>query len=154
MNPWGSWNPPGQNTGVGSLSLLQGILPTQEPNPGLLHCRRIPYQLSYQGSPESLEGISQKWGCGGLKMATHSLLLLSPRDGSTSSLQICAGLRTNSDQSPAGEMTFETPQWGLKDLLTSTLPSWCSKSNVPRAHFSLKEQESLQGERSPVNTQH
>ena len=39
-----------QNIGVGSLSLLQGIFPTQELNQGLLHCRRILYQLSYQGS--------------------------------------------------------------------------------------------------------
>ena len=35
------WNSPGQNTGVGSLSLLQGIVPTQGSNPGLPHCRRI-----------------------------------------------------------------------------------------------------------------
>ena len=41
------WNFPGQNTGVGRLSLLQGILPTQESNPGLPHCRRILYQLNY-----------------------------------------------------------------------------------------------------------
>ena len=40
-----------KNTGVGSLSLLQQIFPTQESNWGLLHCRRILYQLSYQGSP-------------------------------------------------------------------------------------------------------
>ena len=39
------------NTGVGSLSLFQGIFPTQESNRGLLHYRRILYQLSYQGSP-------------------------------------------------------------------------------------------------------
>ena len=45
------WNSPGQNTGVGSLSLLQGIFQTQESNWGLLHCRRVLYQLSYQGSP-------------------------------------------------------------------------------------------------------
>ena len=85
------WNLPGQNTGVGSLSLLQGIPPnsrikpgspalpadslpaepqgktkytgvgslsllqwvflTQESNRGLLHCRQILYQLSYEGSP-------------------------------------------------------------------------------------------------------
>ena len=38
------------NTGVSSLSLLQGNFPTQELNLGLLHCRRILYQLSYQGS--------------------------------------------------------------------------------------------------------
>ena len=44
--------PPGKpkNTGVSSLSLLQGIFPTQESNQGLLCCRRILYQLSYQGS--------------------------------------------------------------------------------------------------------
>ena len=42
------WNSSGQNTGVGSLSLLQGIFQTQESNPGLLHCRRILYQLSYK----------------------------------------------------------------------------------------------------------
>ena len=42
--------PPGKpkNTEVGSLSLLQGIFPTQEPNQGLLHCRRIVYQLSFR----------------------------------------------------------------------------------------------------------
>ena len=44
--------PPGKprNTGVGSLSLLQGIFPTQEPKWAVLHCRQILYQLSYQGS--------------------------------------------------------------------------------------------------------
>ena len=38
-----------KNTGVDSLSLLQRIVPTQESNRGLLHCRWILYQLSYQG---------------------------------------------------------------------------------------------------------
>ena len=42
------WNSPGQNTGVGSLSLLQGIFPTRGVNSGLPHCRRIVYQLSDQ----------------------------------------------------------------------------------------------------------
>ena len=50
------WNSPGQNTGVGSLSLLQGIFPTQRLNPGLLHCRRILYQLSHKGSPLHSKG--------------------------------------------------------------------------------------------------
>ena len=45
------WNSPGQNTGVGSLSLLQGIFPTQGLNPGLLYCRQILYQLSHKESP-------------------------------------------------------------------------------------------------------
>ena len=48
------WDSSGQDTGVGSLSLLQGIFPTQGSNPGLPHCRRILYQLSHKGSPTVL----------------------------------------------------------------------------------------------------
>ena len=44
------WNSPGKNTGVGCLSLLQGIFPTQGSNLGLPHCRQIPYHLGQQGS--------------------------------------------------------------------------------------------------------
>ena len=49
---YSSWNTPVQNTGMCSLSLLQGIFPTQGLNPGLPHCKRILYQLSYQESPQ------------------------------------------------------------------------------------------------------
>ena len=52
------WNSPGQNTGVGSLSLLQGIFWTQGLNPGLLHCSRILYQLSHKGSLRILEWVA------------------------------------------------------------------------------------------------
>ena len=45
------WNSLGQNTGVGSLSLLQGIFPTQGSNPGLPHCRWIPLPAEPQGKP-------------------------------------------------------------------------------------------------------
>jgi len=45
------WNSPGQNAGMGSCSLLQGIFPTQGSNPGLLHCRWIIYHLSHQEGP-------------------------------------------------------------------------------------------------------
>ena len=47
------WNSPGQNTGVGSRSLVQGMFPTQGSNPSLPHCRWILYQLSHQGSPDT-----------------------------------------------------------------------------------------------------
>ena len=49
-----------KNTGVGSLSLLQRIFPTQELNWGRLHCRRILAQLGYEGSPYCPEG-DDKW---------------------------------------------------------------------------------------------
>ena len=52
------WNSPGQTTGVGSRCLLQGIFPTQELNPGHLHCRQNLYQLSHQGSPRMLVLVS------------------------------------------------------------------------------------------------
>ena len=61
LQPHGQYSPrnsPGQNTGMGSLSLLQGIFPTQGSNPGLPHCRQILYQLSHKGSPRILEGVA------------------------------------------------------------------------------------------------
>ena len=50
---YGCGNSPGHITGVCSLSLLQGIFPTQGSNPGLPYYRRILYQLSHNGSPLS-----------------------------------------------------------------------------------------------------
>ena len=58
------WNSPGQNTGVGSLFPLQGILPTQGSNPGLPHCRWILYQLSHKGSPRILEWVAYPFSSG------------------------------------------------------------------------------------------
>ena len=52
------WNFLGQNTGVGTLSLLQGIFPTQGLSPDLLHCTWILYQLSHKGSPRILEWVA------------------------------------------------------------------------------------------------
>ena len=52
------WNFPGQNTGVGGLSLLQGIFPTQGLNPDLSHCKWILFLLSHQGSPRILEWVA------------------------------------------------------------------------------------------------
>ena len=65
------WNSPGHNTRVGStspgyilpcrrISLLQGIFPTQESNPGLLHYRRILYQLNHKGSPPTRQMVIKK----------------------------------------------------------------------------------------------
>ena len=58
------WNSPGQNTGVGSLSLLQRIFPTQGSNSGLPHCRWILYQLSHEGSSRILEWIAYPFSRG------------------------------------------------------------------------------------------
>ena len=58
------WNSPGQNTGVGSLSLLQVIFPIQGLNPGLPHCGQILYQLSHKGSPRILEWVAYPFSRG------------------------------------------------------------------------------------------
>ena len=58
------WTSPSQNTGVGSLSLLQGIFPTQGSNPGLPHCRRILSSLSHKGSPRILEWVAYPFSSG------------------------------------------------------------------------------------------
>ena len=49
---------PGKNIGVDCHALLQGILPSQRSNPGLLHCRCILYHLSHQGSPWILQWVA------------------------------------------------------------------------------------------------
>ena len=85
------WNSPGQNTGVGSLSLLQGIFSTQGSNPGSPHCRQILYQLSYEGSPHmrthmSYEGRQFHGPCKSIisprsiiQFMVHRKSIISPR---------------------------------------------------------------------------
>ena len=58
------WNSPGQNTGMGSLSLLQGIFPTQGSNPGLRHCGWILYHGSHKWSPRILEWVAYPFSRG------------------------------------------------------------------------------------------
>ena len=58
VTPWTPWNSPGQNIGVGSLSLLQGIFPTQGSNPDPSHYRQILYLLSHSRSPRILEWVA------------------------------------------------------------------------------------------------
>ena len=67
LGPRGLYSPRnsrGQNTGVGSLSLLQGIFPIQGSNPGLPHCRQILYQLSHKGSPKTLKWVAYPFSSG------------------------------------------------------------------------------------------
>ena len=56
--PYSSWNSSGQDIGLGSISLLWEILPTQGSNPGLPHLRWILYCLSHRGSPRIVEWVA------------------------------------------------------------------------------------------------
>ena len=62
---------------MGCHILLQGIFPTQESIWGLLHCRWILYQLSYQGSPETCKGGLLQINSASIPV---SKLLLSPQN--------------------------------------------------------------------------
>ena len=86
-------NSPGQDTGVGILSLLQGIFPIQGSNLGLSHCSWILYQLSHKGSPTILECVAYTFSSGSYQ----------PRDQTRISC-IAGGLFTN---------------WAIREALTS-----------------------------------
>ena len=64
QGPYSLWSFPGQNTGVGSHSLLQGFFPIQGLKPGLPHYRWILYQLSHHGSPRILKWVAYPFSSG------------------------------------------------------------------------------------------
>ena len=57
-------NSPGQNTGVGSVSLLQEIFPTQGSNPYCGWILYLLYQLSRKGNPRILKWVDYPFSCG------------------------------------------------------------------------------------------
>ena len=127
---YSSWNSPGQNTGAGSLSLLQEIFPIQGLNPGLPHCRRILYQLSYQGVPSAT-----KWGTIiAILDGTEERVLFPP---GPSFLATPCSIRNFANQG-LNPCSLQCKCW-----LLTTGPSGKSKS----AHFSLDYQVRLQPER-------
>ena len=84
------WNSPGQNTGVGSLSLFQGIFPIWGLNPGLLHCRRFLYQLRHKGSPRILEWVVYPFSSGPSQLEFPSCNRYNgPKRCSQSNLCVC-----------------------------------------------------------------
>ena len=97
-----------QNTGVGSLSLFQGIFPTQGLNPGLLHCRQILYPLSHKGSPRILEWIAYLPSSGSSQ----------PRNWTGVSC-IAGGFFTNW----AIREALKPPYWATKTVMWETSPS-------------------------------
>ena len=106
---YSSWNSPGQNTGMGNLSLLQRIFPTERSDPGLPNCRQILYQLSYKGSPEINMGPMQSitW----ILESENLSRLEQERDSDV------AALRCESTQKEAARTDN---QWGNRDLRPTT----------------------------------
>ena len=117
------WNSPGQNTKVGSLSLLQRIFTIQGSNPGLLHCRQILCHLSHQASPREYwsglpcpsPGDLPDPGIKPMSLMPHHSMMLSVLVGSQVALMVKnppanagdvkdAGLIPGSGRSPEGRL--------------------------------------------------
>ena len=82
------WNSPGQNTGVGSHSLLQRIFPIQGSNPGIPLRRPILYPLSHQGS-RVCQNLAFLNGLQSTLSTFHPLLLVKACTPGTAFLSMC-----------------------------------------------------------------
>ena len=118
---YSAWNSSGQNTGVGSLSLLQGIFPTQGSNPGLPHWRRLLYQLSHRGSPRILEWVAYPFSSGSSR----------PRNRTGVSC-IAGGFFTNWDIREAGLSCCSSNITGIFPLKSCLFSGW---ELFPKSHM-------------------
>ena len=137
----------GQNTGVGSHSLLQGIFPTQGLNPGLPHCMQILYPLSHQESslqPPDLYAarVLCPWTSPGKNtgLGSHSLLHgIFPTQGSNSGLPHCRqvlnplrdqfSLVAQSCLTLGNPMDYTPPGSSVHGLLQARILEWVAISS-------------------------
>ena len=119
-------NSPGQNIGVDSLSLLQGIFSTQGLNPGLPHCGQILYQLSHKGNPRILEWVAYPFSRGSSQ----------PRD-QTQVSRIAGGFFTNCAMQLLGR---GQKAWGLFCASYSPWESWQWTGKTMKAAETLGSQ--------------
>ena len=123
------WESPGQNTKMGSCSLLQGVFLTQGSKPGLPHCRQILDWLSHQGSPRILERVAYPFSRGfpnpGIELGSPAL------QADSSTTELC------------GKPTARILEWCsmcsssgpcLSELSTVTHPSWFIELSKPFCH--------------------
>ena len=140
------WNSPGQYSGVGSLSLLQGIFPTQGLNPGLPHCRWILYQLSPKGSPRILQWVAYPF-CSGTSRPRNQTRIAGEfftnwaiREAPINTWFIHSpelhlwepginevntwGVKTNKDQLHIGDLHFTLRRVWFTDFPTNNVKIW------------------------------
>ena len=120
------WNSPGQNIAVGSLSLLQGIFPTQGSNPGLPHCRRILYRLSPKGSPRILAWVAYPFSSGSSW----------PRNQTRVSC-IAGEFFTNwaNREAPVNTWFIHSPELHLWEPAINEVNTWGVKTNTDQLHI-------------------
>ena len=123
------WNSPGQNTGVGRLSLLQGIFPTQGSDSGLPHCRWILYQLSHKGGDQDF-WQSHPHQCNNdsrVKMNLRQALITASPGWRLVELQGCFPLACVALKGPAGSQTFAQAQTVTTEAINVVMRIWHPK---------------------------
>ena len=104
---------PGKNTGVGCRTLLQGIFQTQGLNPGLPHCKRNLYRLSYQGRTRILEWVAYHFSRGSsrprnwTRVSWNPMLMLSR----FSRVRLCVTPQTAAHQAPLSMRFSRQEYW-------------------------------------------
>ena len=122
-----------KNPGLGSLSLLQRIFQTQESNRGLLHCRWILYQLSYQGSP-NCSVVSDSLQLHGL----YSLWSSPDRNTEVGSLSLLQGIFSTQGSNPGlphcrqilYQLSHKAVQMYIPTSYVEEFPFLCILSNI------------------------
>ena len=120
------WNSSAQNTRVGSCSLLQGIVPTQGSNSGLLNCRHILYELCHKRSPRILEWVAYPFSRGSSR----------PRNQTGVSC-IAGGFFTPTDLSRKPH-TCQEPGTRLRVFPRKMGPAWCSGTGKLQRELRVK----------------
>ena len=133
------WNSPGRNTGVGSLSLLLGIFPTQGLNPGLPHCRAILYQLRHKGSPYYIGSHSVQFSCSVMSdsLPSHELQHARPPCPSPT-----PGVHPN---------PCPLSQWCHPTISSSVVPFSCPQSFPASGSFQMSQHFTSGGQSSGVS---
>ena len=129
---------------MGSLSLLQQIFPTQESKRGLLHCRQILYQLSYQGSP-SMRSVSQ-FSCSVMSNSATLWTAASQASLSITNSQTLLKFMSIESMMPSNHLILCHPL-----LLPSIFPSIRVFSSEPVLHIRWPKYWSFSFNISPSN---
>ena len=148
------WNSLGQNTGVGSLSLLQRVFPTQGLNPGIPPFRWILYQLNHKGSPRMLEWVAYPFSSRSSGPRNRTGVLPTELSGKPipkkGNAKECSNYHTIALISHASKVMLKILQARLQQYVNSELPGVQAgfrkgrgtRDQIANIHWIIEKQES------------
>ena len=111
---------------MGSRSLLQGIFPTQGSNPGLLHCRKILYELSHKRSQRILEWVAYPFSRG------------ASRPRNQTGVSCIAGRFFTPTELSGKPHTCQEPGTRIRVFPRKMGPVWCSGTGQLQRELTVK----------------